>query len=420
MDSELGDVPTDAGLLTSPEAHCERNTCGKAVRIGVGTVVAVIMVGTIVTALSQCGRQNLRFSVGSGSHGDGLLELAELRDKKGRCVTPSKVALKAPLLMGKCKPSHELQSWTRMGNTFVWTPHKGVCLTMGERSGLGYPLILDKCEADRKDQDLSSMCLFAASKSMYSGAKVATCEFIKGVIEARKRAKQRKEEARKRHEAWLKAHPTPKPRPQPHPMAWSLFCWMVVLPNSAESELQYAAERRNAGIYACDGHKVYDGSPVGKDQWGWDKNAGVFKNIWGQIFREELYKHFDWTVKVDADTVFNAWRVRDHLKNLHPADGAKVYVKNTPISFQFLGPMEIISRGGVEALSHVYMNCGGSEGGEDGWIWSCSNQAGLTALEDFNMLNVDGLLDSCWKGEFASYHAFKNAGDWHTCMDRIQ
>ena len=153
-----------------------------------------------------------------------------------------------------------------------------------------------------------------------------------------------------------------------------LFCFMVISPVSYELELLKGMLRirdttqTKPGFLGCDSYAVYsnvselNGVPgdvrvisaiqgsmdilhntiwdktvrpaVLKDKWA--RNAPILKAAWDQFFQDVYAKKidldkFDYVVKVDADTVFSADKLRFALSECR-------YSRDEPVLFRSLGP----------------------------------------------------------------------------------
>merc|ERR1712032_1325775 len=182
---------------------------------------------------------------------------------------------------------------------------------------------------------------------------------------------------------------------------------------------------RGAGIFACEAHQVFESWPTGtfgNADGVFSANMDVFMHIWQQVFDGGVYESHDWTVKVDPDCVFSPGRLRPRLMGLHVKTDEAVYVRNTGVSIQFLGPIEVLSKAATKKLStmHLAQRCPPSpNGGEDGWLrWCMDAEPSIGYRQDFNLLESDNQVDTCWNHAYVAYHAFKDPGAWNTCMDR--
>lgn len=217
------------------------------------------------------------------------------------------------------------------------------------------------------------------------------------------------------------------PQEGPAPKAGStLFCFMGVMPESSEVALQYAAEARGAGIFACDAWKVHTAWPAGTfdtPEGVFSANVGVFIHIWKEVFVDQIYKSYDWLVKVDPDTVFLPQRLRERLWAFEVIAHEAVYFKNTWTSFGFLGPIEILSQAAVLRLASIDLTvCPAIDTeGEDGWLHDCmEDHAGIDARQDGNILYGGCQVDACGDSTYVAYHAYKDPDSWNSCADRLR
>lgn len=208
----------------------------------------------------------------------------------------------------------------------------------------------------------------------------------------------------------------------------SLFCFIVVLPDSGDVALQEIAQQRGAGIYSCDANAVYQGVRTGTydtPDGQFSANAGVFAHIWKEVAADGFYKSHDWTVKADPDTVFLAQRVRERLQSTGRVDkNEATYIKNTAIiPWGFLGPIEVMTKAAVDVLTEkVASKCtAGDTEGEDGWLNDClENHLSIPARVDSNFLYSGCQIDSCGDATYVAYHYYKDAGSWGSCLDRMR
>jgi hypothetical protein len=79
-------------------------------------------------------------------------------------------------------------------------------------------------------------------------------------------------------------------------------------------------------------------------------NTPMFFQTWNKIRVEGLWASYDWTVKVDPDTVFLPHRLRALLINLHVTLKG-IYLQNCKEAHNgFLGSLEVISREGFSTF----------------------------------------------------------------------
>jgi hypothetical protein len=108
----------------------------------------------------------------------------------------------------------------------------------------------------------------------------------------------------------------------------SLFCWVVVRPNTNEVELVKTAKELKTGAFACDQHAIYSnvtnvgglptiaairGSMDVKLGGPWETalNTPLFQMVYRKMFYDGHFRNSDWVVKLDADTVVNVPDLRE-------------------------------------------------------------------------------------------------------------
>jgi len=126
-----------------------------------------------------------------------------------------------------------------------------------------------------------------------------------------------------------------------------LYCIVGYLPGSAEEGLLNAIRGAQGSIFRCDGHDIFQTSSVKfvhGGSWNSFVNTDVFVTMWKQVRDNGNYRHYDWTVKVDPDTVFMPDRLRWHLAQQRVPADMPVYIKNAHGVEEFLGAIEVVSK----------------------------------------------------------------------------
>jgi len=372
---------------TRPLSSCQR-------RFALGCALsAAVVVSATMAWVGKFSSQPSRFIAEEDSI--GLSD--QLQDHHGRCLYPDSFEAGANLSLGECK-NVSSQFFVVKDSMIMLGKADGtvLCVTLGEYDDKvdGKRLYFDKCIDGYYRQRIAGFCLYGEGSKNHVGAQ-AWGQYC---------------EEQKKHSRPL--------------MGTSLFCWMAVLPNSGEVALKDAAASRGAGIFACEANRVFQSWPTGTfntPDGAFTANTDVFIKVWQQVFDDKIYKAHDWTVKVDADTVFSPGRLRGRLWNLGTKIDEPVYVKNTWKSFGFLGPIEILSQTAVARLSELDLpnQCqSDSNGGEDGWIkWCMDDEAKIGWKEDVNLLYSGCQLNRCGDHSFVAYHHYKDPGSWNACMD---
>lgn len=205
----------------------------------------------------------------------------------------------------------------------------------------------------------------------------------------------------------------------------TLYCFMAVLPGSPEEQLQHVAQQNQAGIYGCDAHAIFSSEHcqfVRKNTWNSFVNTDVFMKIWEKVKADGKFKHYDWTVKADPDSVFHADRLRSHIASLHPPAGKPIYLKNVQMGFGFLGAIEIISKIALINYLDNIEDCHSSIGsfsGEDGFIKGCLDMVGAGYMADASILTNPGDTSGCTDGSRVCFHPRKDTGSWQACWNNM-
>jgi hypothetical protein len=148
-------------------------------------------------------------------------------------------------------------------------------------------------------------------------------------------------------------------------------------------------------------------------------NSPIFVRIWKKVMSDGQYKEFDWTVKVDPDAVFLAPRLRQRLSRAHSSDN--VYFNNCKDGLH--GPVEVISRGGMEVYRKGIAHCVSklswefSTYGEDVFLRHCLGMLQVNRVDDFALLSetFGGQLPQCTSGA-VSFHPLKTTETYFTCL----
>eukprot|EP00418_Pyrodinium_bahamense_P064350 CAMPEP_0179093060 /NCGR_PEP_ID=MMETSP0796-20121207/42596_1 /TAXON_ID=73915 /ORGANISM="Pyrodinium bahamense, Strain pbaha01" /LENGTH=617 /DNA_ID=CAMNT_0020790681 /DNA_START=32 /DNA_END=1885 /DNA_ORIENTATION=+ len=228
----------------------------------------------------------------------------------------------------------------------------------------------------------------------------------------------------------------------------SLYCYALMLPHGGEQELLEMQKRENASIFGCDEAAVYSNmsielSPgfktfvVNSDlkcktggEFRTALNLGIFIIVWQKVIKVGRFRHHDWTVKVDPDSVFFPDRLRQILE-AHPVQQEEaVYLNNC--KFGMHGPLEVLSKAAVEAwgkgvfkcVKHFWKLCSGDcMWGEDMFIDQCLMRV-LKVRRDneFRLLSEEHCdpgkdWHSCEDRRHAAFHPFKEGKDYRRCRE---
>lgn len=240
-----------------------------------------------------------------------------------------------------------------------------------------------------------------------------------------------------------------------------MFCWALARSSSYEADLMAKQLEMGAGIFSCDGFAVlseqewvvgtgpstrigevtaltFEGTEVGVSKDGTAGNAALFMKAWEAVLRRTAALSFDWTVKVDPDSVLVADKLRDHLKKVLEANKAKHLKKPTTFirncnaypggdGFPAMyGALEVVSRQALLAYEDGAPSCkedlDWATWGEDLFLCQCLTHLDVQPMDDFSIssdgtctkVDVEREVD-CSDRWSAVFHPFKTVDDWTAC-----
>jgi hypothetical protein len=217
---------------------------------------------------------------------------------------------------------------------------------------------------------------------------------------------------------------------------------------SYEVTLMENALAKGTSVFQCHGYDVFSGEPL---QLGVDVsvvertrqivatvvegplevtkggeyytalNSDVFVRIWRRVLEGGQAAKHDFTIKLDADTVFFADRLKRHLAGLNAEDS--VYLNNCKDGLH--GPLEILSRGAMQAFGDGLDECVESlkfewdTYGEDVFLRHCLGLLGVSRVDDFGLLDetFDGNPPSCGS-RAAAFHPLKSPASFDDCLSQ--
>merc|ERR1711990_853207 len=83
-------------------------------------------------------------------------------------------------------------------------------------------------------------------------------------------------------------------------------------------------------------------------------NTDVFLNVWKRLISDGNFKRHDWSVKVDADSVFFPARLRALVAGFTETPNG-VYLNNC--KFGLHGPVEVLSKNAVQSWGNGMETC---------------------------------------------------------------
>jgi len=233
------------------------------------------------------------------------------------------------------------------------------------------------------------------------------------------------------------------------PFKVSLFCFAVMLPWGGEIKLLQAQHKVSANLFGCDAYSIYSSEVIEvapgvnttwarKDlhcdvggEFGTALNTDIFLDIWRKVVAEGTYRNYDWSVKVDPDSVFFPARLREKLAPL--AAEAQVnrgmYINNC--KFGMHGPLEVVSRLAVDVwvagidrcMAHFTRLCSGPcLWGEDMFMDQCL----IRVLKPKRVTRSDFLVEDhcdpphgwrdCKDPSVVAFHPFKQVDLYQRCL----
>jgi len=231
----------------------------------------------------------------------------------------------------------------------------------------------------------------------------------------------------------------------------SLYCFSLLQTTGYESGLLTEQAKHGAGIFGCDGFTfvangvISLGTPlgatqevitvqidtvaVGVSQDGTAANTLLFMKAWDEIIKQQRFRDYDWTVKVDPDAVLIPSRLRDHMR---PFTGQNVYVVNcnkvpgSPNFPMMFGALEVFSNKAMDAYAAGSGVCGKDfwpswqQWGEDYYMTHCLDHLGVGRISDFGVLGDNMCTGAnCKDGWVSSFHPFKSIETWMQCWNDV-
>ncbi|CAK0810570.1 unnamed protein product, partial [Prorocentrum cordatum] len=249
-----------------------------------------------------------------------------------------------------------------------------------------------------------------------------------------------------------RATSTTGPIALPEKVDGELFCFAVMVPGSEEQSLLVIAFQNSAGIFNCDMNTIYSSlefelapgvvtHKVASDlhcesggEFNTALNLEIFLEVWRSVVADGDFTRFEWTVKVDPDSVFFPDRLRVAIQKHQPAEyELGIYLNNC--DFGLHGPIEVFSRRAVETwwegsqkcLDHFWEMCSGDcNWGEDIFIDQCLWKVlNATRYDEHALLVEDhcsppeGWRD-CQDSWHIAFHPFKTGWEWMQCFENAK
>jgi len=236
--------------------------------------------------------------------------------------------------------------------------------------------------------------------------------------------------------------------PNWHDPTWGLlFCFSVASPDPARGDmalLKAQADIRH-GVFACDEQSVYSNKEVElvpgafttvvDHDFKCDRgglfyeclNTGAYIAVWKHVFAEGQYLHFDWTVKVEPDTVFIAARLRTFLGSSYYQNVGIAYINNCQNGLH--SALEVFSRGAIQAFAVLGPVCfsGTHRLKYDSWgealfIDQCLGKVlQVPRVDGYGLLSEDRCGSTDWQDcsdISVAFHPFKTPGAYLQCAQK--
>mmetsp|Transcript_43486 Transcript_43486/g.93147 ORF Transcript_43486/g.93147 Transcript_43486/m.93147 type:complete len:407 (+) Transcript_43486:39-1259(+) len=218
----------------------------------------------------------------------------------------------------------------------------------------------------------------------------------------------------------------------------TFFCITSFAPGTSEMALLSAQEDKKVGVFACDAHMVFSSAPPpglpGSEDSGEDAGgAALVERVWQVVFADKRYENFDWTVRVDMDTILLPNRLGFIADMVCGADTGKecspMYIEG--IRGSSSQPVEVISSKGMKYLAENNKACeaagldGDKQGAKGSWYFTpCLKALGVKNYLDAGLVvNVgkssSGQVDTQYCDSV--HAAFQPMTDWDTitrCMEK--
>ena len=230
------------------------------------------------------------------------------------------------------------------------------------------------------------------------------------------------------------------------PGATNLYCWALVVPFTNEVELLLMQQKVKKGIFECDAYEVYSDREMnigGVTTVHVDtdlhckmnkvtltvENTHIFHAVWQKVLDNMVWNNYDWTVKVDLDSVFMPLRMLHYVQSdpwirEHAQKGTGLWLNNCWRGLH--GPIEVLSHLAMKTYKSREQQCdqvAQQKPQEDVYLQECLNTVGIWKA-DLKYLLAEDHCDhpDYWKceGNFVAYHPFKEPAKWMECRKKLE
>jgi len=222
----------------------------------------------------------------------------------------------------------------------------------------------------------------------------------------------------------------------------STFCFSLVVPWTGEPQLISKQLDLHAGIAACDRFAAYSNQVMELGQMRFRTrllpnidlhaakggqfwtvmNTRIFKALWRQVLDDKDWVHYDWTIKLDPDTVFFSSKFKlliAHRTSLQHDPDDKKGIVLVNCRFGLHGPLEALSKQAMSVYNDGWRYCPEFPPQEDVYLQHCTNQLGIRQMQAYDVLAEKACHTPDYQactGNFVSFHPFKSPEDWARCM----
>jgi hypothetical protein len=202
------------------------------------------------------------------------------------------------------------------------------------------------------------------------------------------------------------------------PPGTSLFCFTGYAADTGSAKKNYEMEllqiqfTHHTGIFGCDSQMLFSDVDLTnfpgittvkvtaphlmkRESSGTWINAPFYANGWKAIGEDGRWANYDWTVKIDPDTVFLPDRLKLKLSGQKVTEKGVYFTNCEHVQFGFFGNLEVISKAGFSALLGGLEECKADPKvnnvtfGEDLLMQLCMAKMGVDNVEDFYITTDD-------------------------------
>lgn len=341
---------------------------------------------------------------------------------QGKCVQ-APAAAGGDIAVRPCSSTKKGQTWAYNSTTGKLRSGDGLCLHAVKRSRKGAKVQAKKCHRWSEEQQWS----FWSSQLI---GQRATIEAMR-------------EEALEPTSTTRTQTTTTVVSTSTSTQVQTLFCFSVMVSWGYEPKLVAMQSSARGSIFACDASAVYSDKEVELDDGnvktrrveGTDLkchkggifntllNTPVFKKVWEQVVTDGVFKHYDWTIKVDCDAVFFPDRLRMLISGpalVNAQAGRGVFLNNC--AFGLHGPIEVMSNMALTTYAKGFEECDDPPQ-EDVYLQACMNKLGAKQVNQFTLLSEEACRTPNWQtcqSSHVSFHPFKDIDAYQACQTRAE